>query len=201
MTLLEDARRVEESSAQQRGVFSTADLRALLPDRHPAAFARRVDSLIEAGVLRRFLRGWYVSETFDLATLSQRLTPESYVSFANVLADELLIGPRPERQVMAVKLGRARSYRCSGFEILHLGIAPHLFFGFRVEDGIRFAEPEKAVLDVLYFHLRGQKYVFDPFSDVDYSRLDLDRLGTYLERYRNPKFVSFVEGTLALTPT
>jgi hypothetical protein len=198
MKVVEDIRRLGGLAKQQQGVFSSADLRAILADRHPAAFARRVDRLMEARALRRFLRGWYVAEDFDLATLSQRLAPESYVSFANVLARELLIGPRPERQVMAVRVGRARRYRAAGFEIVHLGISPDLFFGFGTTDGIQSADSEKAVLDVLYFHLRGQRYVFDPFSDIDFSRLDRTRLERYLSRYRNPRFVSFASKLLEL---
>jgi hypothetical protein len=83
--------------------------------------------------------------------------------------------------------------------MVHLGIAPHLFFGYDTTDGVRFADSEKAVLDVLYFHLRGQRYVFDPFSDIDMSRLDPARLRRYIARYRNPRFVSFASTLLGLT--
>lgn len=199
MKAIEDARRVLALAPQQRGVFSSADLRAILPDPNPAAFARRAEALQRSGVLRRFLRGWYVAEEFDLATLSQRLTPESYISFANALSRDLLIGRRPDRQVMAVRVGRNRVYRAFGFEIAHLGLAPHLFFGYETLDGVQYADAEKAVLDTLYFHLRGQRYVFDPFSDVDPSRLDPGRLRDYLGRYRNPRFVAFARNTLGLS--
>lgn len=199
MKTAEDARQILALAPLQRGVFSVSDLRTALPDPHPASFTRRTAWLQRAGVLRRFLRGWYVAEEFDLPTLSQRLSPESYVSFANVLSRDLLIGPRPERQVMAVRVGRNRTYRAFGFEIVHLGIAAHLFFGYEAREGVCFAEAEKAVLDTLYFHLRGQRYVFDPFSDVDTSRLDPARLRDYLRRYRNPRFVTFARDVLGMS--
>jgi len=155
--------------------------------------------LVQAGVLRRFLRGWYVAETFDLPTLSQRLAPDSYVSFGNVLARNLLIGTSPERQVMAAKVGRGRTYQALGFQIVHLGLARHLHFGYEVQGGVEFADSEKAVLDVLYFHMRGQTFFFDPFSDIDFTRLDSAQLRRYLARYKNPKFVSFVFNVLELS--
>ncbi len=198
MKSLNDARLVTALSEEQRGVFSKADLQTAFADRHSNSFARRVRDLIQAGVLRRFLRGWYVAEAFDLATLSQRLATDSYISFGNVLAGALLIGTRPERQVMAVKIGRTRIYRALGFEILHLTIAEHLSFGHGALDGVQFADGEKAVLDVLYFHLRGQRFFFDPFSDIDFSRLDPKRLREYLVHYRNPKFISFASNLLQL---
>ncbi len=191
-----DAQAIERIARAQRGVFSKADLQTLLAEAHPAAFVRRVRSLEDSQILRRFCRGWYVREPFDLPTLSQRLAPESYVSFGTVLARELVIGTRPERQLIAAKVGRARTYRGLGFEIVHLRIAPHLDFGHSVTDGVKFADAEKAVLDVLYFHLRGRRYPFDIYSDIAFDRLDRRRLGEYLSRYRNPKFVTFATGLL-----
>jgi hypothetical protein len=191
-----DARAVARVASAQRGVLSKADLQTLLADPHPAGFKRRIRALERQHVLRRFSRGFYVLDPFDLATLSQRLAPDSYVSFGTVLAQHLLIGTRPEHQLIAAKSGRARSYRGLGYEIVHLHIAPHLDFGHKATNGVQFADAEKAFLDVLYFHLRGRRYPFDVYSDVDCSRLDRRRLATYLARYRNPKFVAFVERVL-----
>lgn len=196
MKLATDTSALARVAAAQRGVFAKADLQALLAERHPAAFARRVAALEAAGALSRFCRGWYVREPFDLATLSQRLAPESYVSFGTALARTLHIGSRPTRQLLAVKTGHARTYRRLGYEIQHLRVADHLLFGYAIEGGVRFAEPEKAVLDSLYFHLRGRRYPYDVFSDIDYASLERARLDRYLRRYRNPKFVTFVQRLL-----
>lgn len=194
-----DAGEIERVNGAQRGVFSKADLQTLLAEPHPAAFARRFRALETNGVLRRFCRGFYVTESFDLPTLSQRIAPDSYVSFGTVLARELLIGTWPVRQVVAAKVGKSRSYAGLGYEVVHLHIAPHLAFGNAASDGVRFADAEKAVLDVLYFHLRGRRYPFDIYSDIDFHRLDRGRLDAYLNRFRNPKFVVFARGVLNLT--
>lgn len=194
-----DAELVERVRVAQRGVFTKADLQVLLGERHSAAFTRRVRALVEVGVLRRFVRGIYVHREFDLPTLSQRLAPDSYASFGTVLARQLVIGTRPERQLLAAKPGRAHVYRGLDVEIVHLHIAPHLDFGHAVEHGVRWADAEKAVLDTLYFHLRGRRYPFDIYSDLDVTRLDQERLKAYLARYRNPKFVAFAAGVLELS--
>lgn len=191
-----DARAVARVASALRGVLTNADLQALLADPHPASFIRRVRALEQDQVVRRFCRGFYVHEPFDLPTLSQRLAPDSYVSFGTVLAQHLVIGTRPERQLIAAKLGRPRTYRGLGHEIVHLHIARHLDFGHAAVRGVHFADAEKAVLDALYFHLRGRCYPFDIYSDLDVSRLDRKRLRTYLARYRNPKFVTFARRVL-----
>lgn len=192
MKLSADQAAVRRLAAGQRGVLSKADLQILLAEPHAAAFARRLVALRRSGTLQRFCRGFYVHEPFDLAVLSQRIAPASYVSFGTVLARELLVGVQPEHQLLAAKVGRAQTYRGLGREIVHLHLAPHLDFGHAARDGVQWADAEKAVLDVLYFHLRGRRYAFDPYSDIDYARLDHGRLRGYLGRYRNPKFQTFV---------
>lgn len=196
MNVIADARTLRDLDEPQRGVFSKGDLQSALRERHPAAFVRRVGALLENGVLQRFCRGWYVTEGFDLATLSQRIAPESVISFTTVLARHLIVGPSPERTVVAVKTGRPRKYTDGEYVIEHVSIAERLLFGFEFVDGVRLADPEKAFLDTLYFHLRGRRFPFDVYSDIAVDRLDGDRVRRYLSRYRNPKFVSFARGIL-----
>lgn len=198
MKTVTDSALIDRFAVTQRGVFTKADLQILLAERHPAAFTRRVTALLRSGTLKRFSRGIYVHEPFDAPTLSQRLAPDSYISFGTVLARHLVIGTKPEHQLLAAKPGRAHVYTGPELEIVHVQIAPHLDFGHTVEQGVRWADPEKAALDTLYFHLRGRRYPFDVYSDLDTSRLDARRIQKYLKRYENPKFVSFARGVLEL---
>lgn len=191
-----DARIIQGLEQPQRGVFSKADLQTALAERHPAAFARRIDALLNLGILRRFSRGWYVTEDFDLATLSQRLAPASYISFSTVLARHLIVGPDPKDGIVAVKTGRPRRYALGDSVIEHVSVNDALLFGFETVDGVRYADAEKACIDTLYFHLRGRRYPFDIYSDMAVDRLDQARVRHYLERYNNPRFVAFAEGVL-----
>jgi predicted transcriptional regulator of viral defense system len=193
-----DAQLLARLTGEQAGVFSKADLQTALAEPHPAAFRRRIQMLQDNGILRRFTRGFYVTETFDLPTLSQRIAPDSCISFGTVLARELLIGTSPARRIVATKVGPARTYRALDFEIEHVGISPRLFFGHTYANGVRFANAEKAVLDVLYFHLRGRRYPFDIYSDINFQKLDTKRVREYLRRYQNPKFVAFAKGVQGL---
>ena len=198
MKFIEDQRRVQRLRDAQRGVFSTADLRSALADRHPAALGRRIRKLVEEEVLTRFTRGFYVAQEFSLPVLSQRIAPESCISFETILARETVIGPKPERRVVATKAGPSRRYEARGFVIEHMRVSPDLMFGCEGVDGVRTAHVEKAVLDVLYFHLRGRRYSFDIYSDMNLGRLDRARLKEYLGRYANPKFRAFAEKVLEI---
>ncbi len=198
MISVSDAQLLTQFEAAQHGVFSKADLQTILAEAHPAGFTRRIRSLIDQGVIRRFKRGWYVTEQLDLPTLSQRLAPNSIISFSTVLARKLIIGPRPERHIIAVTPGKARRYECDDLLIEHVHVTDALMFGFINERGIRYADAEKAVLDALYFHLRGRRYPFDIYSDIDTDKLDPKRLRKHLKHYKNSKFVTFTKSILEL---
>ena len=198
MNIMADAQLLRRLDTEQRGVYAKGDLQTAFGAPHPAGFVRRVRALLDHGILRRFCRGWYVAEEFDLATLSQRLAPESYISFASVLAQNLIIGTNPDRQIVAVKTGRPRRYACDGYVIEHVSVVKELMFGFSDMNGVRYANAEKAALDTLYFHLRGRRVPFDIYSDIALGKLDRARLRGYLSRFRNPKFVTFAEGVLEI---
>ncbi len=199
MISIADSRLVTRLSGEQGGVFSTADLKTAFAEPHPAAFGRRIRKLLEHEVLFRFTRGFYVTEGFELPVLSQRIAPGSCISFETVLARSLLIGTSPAYRVVATKVGRTRRYAALGHEIEHLGISAPLSFGCEHKKGVRYANVEKAVLDVLYFHLRGQRYSFDIYSDMNLHKLNMDCVRDYLQRYNNPKYVTFAERVLGLS--
>ena len=111
VNIVDIAERIHDLSDAMRGGFSLADLQNLVGNESPGAFYRRVKRLEDASILTRFTRGFYVCKDFDPLVLSQRITPESYVSFGAVLARELLIGSIPAHRIMAVKPGPARKLR------------------------------------------------------------------------------------------
>lgn len=193
LSRLKMAEKVKGFSPELRGVFSLSDLRNLLQANSRDVLYRALNELQRAEVLSRFCRGFYVTRGFDPLMLSQRISADSYVSFGNALAKNLLIGSVPTYRVRAAKPGPKRVYSNDEYCIEHLSIKPDLVFGYEVVDAIRIANPEKALLDTLHFYRRGVRFSFDIYSDIDYSRLDANKLGQYLKAYRNPIFVDFVK--------
>ncbi len=196
MKKIDDQRAIERFADSQKGVFSRSDLESLFAERHPSAMGRRINALVDRGVLVRALRGWYVTPTFNVRTLSRRLAPTAYLSLETALSDQGVIGVSPERKVSSVKLGPSRRYWTGSVIIEHLGIKESLFFGWTEDRGLRVATKEKALLDALYFYQHGRALAFDPYGDVRLDLLDRERLSKMLARYENPKFVGFVRGIL-----
>jgi hypothetical protein len=193
---LNDANLVRKYAPSMGGVFSTGDLCALLDEATPVLLHRRVNALVEGAVVARFSRGVYVSPDFDPGVLASRIIDRCYLSLGTVLARELMIGSVPARTVYAVRVGRNRTFAGPGLTIEYVGIDESLFFGYEAHEAVRYATPEKALLDTLYFHLRGRRFSFDIYQDIDIARIDRGRVREWLTRYRNPRYVSFVKGYL-----
>ncbi len=186
---------------RQRGVFSVSDLANYFLTSTALALNRKLAPFLQSGILYHFCRGFYVAQDFSLEWLSQRICPKSAISFGSVLAKNLLIGSIPEKTVYAVKIGKSRIYRSPVGQVVHLGFShilkKRIWFGYdSVEQGICYADKEKAFLDTLYFYQSGQKFSFNIYSDIHLDLLDQKKIEEYLKRYRNPKFVKFVEGVL-----
>lgn len=195
-----DHRLLGRRTEEMQGVFTVSDLRNLFAPASEVELFRRIRILQAQNVLRRFCKSVYVAEKFDLEAVSCRINPDSYVSFGSVLSRHLMIGLIPTHTVTAVKTGRHRRYGNGMGTVIHFGMAPHLMFGIEFEAGIRRANAEKAYLDTLYFYQKGHRFPFDVFGDITISGLDRERIGKYLQHYRNPKFVRFVENCLNADP-
>jgi len=177
--------------------MTSADLKTLLNPSQPHNFLLRLQALEKSGLIQRVVRGIYVTpKSFKMEAVSQKLCMKSYITLSTVLAREMIIGPLPGKRLYAVKIGKKRIYTSPLGEIIHLSIAPHLFFGFEKYNGMNWATPEKALLDTLYFHQKGYKFNFDIYSDINIQKLNKKKLTSYLQKYRNPKFKTFIKGYL-----
>lgn len=192
INLIGDIKIIEKFREDMRGVFTLSDLKGILPCEHPNTLYRAITNLEKNGILKRLSRGIYVADKFDLPAVSQKICPSSYISFETVLAKHLIIGTVPKYEVKAIKVGKRREYKSDFGNILQLGIARHLYFGFETVGGINFADKEKALLDTLYFYCKGLKFFFDIYSDMNLSVIDRKKINEYLTRYKNPKFLKFV---------
>ena len=183
------------------GVYSTSDLAVLLERPHPSRLTEAIDLLIRQGVLLRLRRGLFVDRLHgyrpDVAGL--RWVAPSYLSAETALDRHRLCqtGILPFTYVTTRLISRralaARSLE--GHQFVYRRLAPHLFFGFQPDDGLLLAEPEKAVLDFLYFWYKKQRSVLAP-QDIDFAALDSARYRRYVRAYRQAGFGDYALGWL-----
>lgn len=193
-TAIKDSGLVQKYAAKMHGVFSVGDLRNLIGEDNKVMLHRRIGVLTEGEILVRFSRGIYVASGYSPEVLSARIIESSYISLGSVLAKELMIGSVPARTVYAVRVGKSRVFQGPGLTVEYVGLTESLYFGYVASDAVRYATAEKALLDTLYFHLRGRRFSFDIYQDIDISAVSRILVEKWLRKYRNPRFVSFVKG-------
>mgnify|MGYP001476241364 CR=1 FL=1 len=185
-----DVKNIEKWASELDGVITLPDLKVIFGGQSEAALFKKLEAAIEDKVLLKIKRGIYALPGTSLEIISSRINPDSYISTGTVLASKAMIGSVPGRKIQAVKIGRPRIFKFETGVIEHLSISPGLFFGFESVNGIRYATPEKAFLDVCYFYFKGRRFSFDPESDVDTTGLNTGAISAYLKKY-DVRFVSF----------
>lgn len=189
--------KIIEFGTQMGGVFSTADLASIIGGGSDLYNQRMINKLVRDGIITRVLKGFYTTKNCDLWILSARINNIAYVSMDSALARHGLTGSIPQRSLSVVYGGRKRTISTSYGNIHYYSIKPPLFFGFsKLPSGVNMADPEKAFIDLLYFYVKGGRFLIDPIKDVNLDKLERKKLLVYLKKYKNPKFVKFVRGLL-----
>jgi len=185
--------KIQKFEKQQEGIFTTNELSVLFDINNPMLLNKRINQLLKNGYLKKFIRGFYITDGFNIELLSRKINPDSYISFGNILAKEMVIGTVPKFTLYCVKPGRKRVYKNKLGTIIYLTILEKLFFGFECKNGINYAIKEKALLDTLYFYQKGIKYSFNIFQDINLDLIDKNKVMLFLKKYKNPKFIQFVK--------
>jgi predicted transcriptional regulator of viral defense system len=175
------------------GVFTLMELSSVFNENSRIALHGIISKFMDAGILKRYCREIYTLDVFDCAVLSAKVRRNSYISLASALAAHRLIGTESPFWVYCIVQAKAAEYNGMP-NISYYKLSGELCFGYEPDEkGFQMATPEKAVIDTLYFYLRGKNYYFNIFGDIHYGLLDKDKFFEYLARYRNPKFKIFAE--------
>ena len=182
---------IEALARAQGGCLTTGDLMTVLSEERQSSLQSLLRPLLRAGRLQRAKRGIYIWVGSDVRAVAARICPDATLSFGTVLAAHLLIGTVPERHFQFTGSCVDQSIQCPDWKASLHRLAPHLQFGWTVDaQGLRTADPEKAVLDCLYYHQKGIAFSFDLETDIDRGGLSRGRFLDHVERYPNPRFQS-----------
>jgi len=173
------------------GVFSLMELSSVFGESNRVSLHNIINRFIKSGILKRYCREIYTIAGFDYAVLSAKVRQNSYISLGSALAMHKLIGTESPFQVFCIVQSKAAYYKGLP-NISYCSLAKNLYFGFVPnKKGVLIAEPEKAVLDTLYFYSHGNKFYFNIFGDINYNLLNKKKFFAYLASYNNSKFKTF----------
>jgi predicted transcriptional regulator of viral defense system len=139
------------------------------------------------GIIEHIEDGIYLNKLtagFSSRDIINELRPNAYISLETALAEWGLSTQSPVA-LTCVSTSKARTIRTESAHIIYRKIKEDLFWGF-LEKKTRYttykiAEPEKALLDWIYFHLQDGLPV--QLDEVQFQKLNQSKLLEYAKKY------------------
>jgi len=160
-------------------VFTKRNLGAYLGVINTSTLDKIARKLINSGVLIRGEKSKYIVESPDVNTftIANFLRSPSYISFETALNHHGIISQFPYEISSATPLKSGEKLiENKLYSYIHL--QKSLFWGYFKQDNYLIAEPEKALLDQLYLHIKG--YRGFSLDEYDLERIELGKLKEYL---------------------
>ena len=181
-----------------KDVFTLSELADALGMRKER-IAMTLHRLVKMGVVDKGLRGQYINPfvTYDSLKIALDYKKPSYVSMEFALSGDIYKQNIYTYTIVTTRNVKSGSMTLGNWFVEYHHISPRLFFGFwEHSSGIKIAEPEKAVLDMIYFrYFKGNYSLNSLLSELDdmfLEELDKDKLFRYAERF-GPQMIGFVK--------
>lgn len=149
--------------------YTVSEIQMILGQSRPATRVA-ISRFIKAGVLGRLGRNVYLPAlgSYNLEEIATTLYAPCYLSFESALSKYGILSQIP-RTLTCATLRKSKKVRLGGQEVEYRRVKKDLFFGYQFLDKTAIAEPEKALLDQLYFVSLGKALL--NLEDLDFSKL------------------------------
>lgn len=169
---------------REKSLFSLSDL-LLLTDESKPSLKVQLTRLVKGGVVTRAVKGWY-ENPFNTPTpeqIAMVLRYPSYISLEYALAKQGILSQRTHTLTL-VTTKLPYTYSTSTNEYEYHQIKPELFSGYRREGKFLIAEPEKALIDLIYIRsVHGNemsvKTILSLLEDMETEEFDRESLTDY----------------------
>jgi len=145
---------------------------------------------VAGGIIERVTQGVYIpmGSVISPETVGSQLYIPNYLSFESALSKYGVLNLIPYIITFATTR-KTRKYTIQQKEVEFKQIAPQLFFGYEMKNGVNIALPEKAFLDQLYFVSRGK-------ATLDVDELDIKKLSTKTLKEYSKRYPTYVLNTM-----
>lgn len=182
---------------EQIPLFSLADFERMFGTNNRQTLYKKVQRLGKKKIVQRLIKGKYrflLSAVSDY-TIANYLYQPSYVSLETALSFYGIITGFPYK-IRSITVRKAKSFNVDGKKFQFSQISPNLFWGWEKKEDFLIAEPEKALLDYLYFGLKGLGSV--DWEELELAEINKKKLFSYAKRFSNQKILEAITDGLKL---
>lgn len=166
--------------------FTTTDLAKVL-GLEKTSLLVTLSRLVKEGVLLRLRKNVYLvfGGGYELEAVANQLYFPSYLSFEAALSRFGILSQIPYTLTFATTRPPKRM-RVGETEVEYSRLKASLYFGYRQEGSIYVAEPEKALLDMLYLISRCRRHL--NLKELDLKIINREKFLTYAAKF--PAYIS-----------
>jgi len=175
--------------------FSLSDFYRLFNLKNKNTLYKKIQRLEKTGLIKKLIKGKYYFSlnTFDDFALANFLYQPSYISLETALSFYGIItgfsyritSVTPKKPLVIKTLNK-------DFQYSHL--SPSLFWGYEKKEDFLIAEPEKALLDYLYFSTKGLR-TFNR-DEFNLKEINKKKLLDYCKKVDNKSLLSIIKKKL-----
>ena len=153
---------------------------------------KKIARLEKAQIIQKLIKGKYrfLFQPADDFTLANFIYQASYISLESALSFYGIITGFPYR-ITSISIKPTKLIEVGQKEYIYSQIEKSLFWGYTKLDNFLIAEKEKALLDYIYFGIKGLRNL--SFDEMDFSEIDKNKLAGYTKKINNRRVTKVIK--------
>ncbi len=175
--------------------FSLDDFGRLLSINNQNSLYKKIQRLEKKKIIKKLIKGKYIftyNKTSDFKIANYIYQP-SYISLESALSFYGIITGFPYK-ITSITVKKSKTFTINQKDYLYSHIDQDLFWGYEKKEDFLIAEKEKALIDLIYFFIKGIR-TFDR-EDLDISEINKKKLIFYAKKFHNKKILSIIKSEI-----
>jgi predicted transcriptional regulator of viral defense system len=180
---------------KQIALFSLNDFSRLFNIKNRQTLYKKIQRLQEKKIIQLLIKGKYLfllEHIFDF-TLANYLYQPSYISLESALSFYGIISGFSYK-LISLTTKKSRLFQINNKELQYCHIDPNYYWGYEKKDDFLIADKEKALLDYIYFGLKGLRSL--DWGELELGQLSERKLITYAKEFNSKRLLSIIKRSI-----
>ncbi len=172
-------------------LFTLDDFARIFNIKNENTLYKKIQRLEKKKIIKKLIKGkyYFIFNQPDDFIIANFLYYPSYISLESALSFYGIMTGFPY-QITSISIKKAKKIIVDNKEFSYSKIKNDLYWGFEKKDKFIIAEPEKALLDYLYFASKGLTNL--DFDDFDLKTINKKKLFLYASRFKEKKLLKII---------
>lgn len=178
---------------QNISLFTISDFARLFNLNNNNTLYKKIQRLEKQKIIKKIINGKYLFSIShpDEFSIAHFIMNPSYISLESALSFYGIMTGF-SYSITSITTRPPKTATIEGKEYSYSHINPSLFWGYEKNGQFLIADPEKALLDYIYFSLKGLRTMLD-FDEIDTTQIDKTRLSEYARRWGDKRIIKIIK--------